>query len=379
MNDPSDEYVAFAANVSFLELDREEFGSALIDTGKYAEEIAILGSRSDWAPESLSEFIRLHPGSFKVLEAVLQQQKFTHAQLIHFFFDVVKLNSSNIDSIFQYALLNIDHDRALLGQCEKALKGLAPNMSLSDLRKSNAEEHRRKIVAAFKIAVTKYAEKIPKNSEVLRLRVSDPVFKESSYRLSDYLIHRLRLNELLGCTDLQALLKAKRAPLDTKGLHGDYAKRRVIKVLERNGFVNIDTVLSEKGLTVLNSDLHGQLGDKLPQGKLFCTERYVEGVVKPKEKKLKKFDVIVFSGTKPKHLFEINFYTTAGTKIGINEGEYVDLKEEIAKAMEYEFHWITDGNYWLSPGGRERFVRLSSQFGSIYNINTFEASLGRFS
>lgn len=88
--------------------------------------------------------------------------------------------------------------------------------------------------------------------------------------------------------------------------------------------------------------------------------------------------MIILSGARPKHLFEINFYTTAGTKIGINEGEYVDMSKAIGGMGDYQFHWITDGNYWLSPGGREKFVRLSPQFGSIYNINTFEASLARF-
>jgi hypothetical protein len=379
MSDLNNEYVAFAANVSFLELGREEFGSALIDPSKYDEEIRILGSRSDWAPESLSEFIRLHPGSFKVLEAVLQQQRFTHAQLIHFFFDVVKMNSLNVDSVYQYALLNIDHDRNLLGQCEKALKELASGVTLSELRRSDKDEHRRMVVAVFKMAVSKHAKKIAKDPEILKLRVCDPVFKESSYRLSDYVIHRLRLNDLLGCTDLQALLKAKRAPLDTKGMHGDYGKMKVAEVLERNGYLNIDAILNGNGLKTLKSDVSEQLGDKLPRGKLFCTERFVEGIIKPKEKKPKKFDVIIFTGSKPRHLFEVNFYTTSGTKIGINEGEYVDLREAIGVTKEYEFHWITDGNYWLSPGGRERYERLLSEFGSIYNINTFEANLNRFS
>jgi hypothetical protein len=379
MDDLNKEYVAFAANISFLELGQEEFGLALIDSSKYDEEIRILGSRSNWAPEDLSEVIRHHPRTFDVLEAVLQQQNFTHAQLIHFFFDVVKMNSPNIDSIYQYAILNLDHDRHLLRRCESALKGIAPEAQLSQLRRSDKDEDRRMVVAVFKMAVSKHAEKITENPDMLRLRVSDPVFKESSYRLSDYVIHQLRLNDLLECTNLPVLLKSKRAPRDTKGMHGDYGKKKVIGVLERNSFVNIDAILDEKNVRTLKSDLVGQLGEVLPPGKLFCTERFVEGVVKPKEKKPKKFDVIILSGTKPRHLFEVNFYTTAGTKIGINEGEYVDMSQAIEKMDDFEFHWITDGNYWLSSGGREKFVRLSSQFGSIYNINTFEANLSRFS
>ncbi len=86
MNDLDKEYVGFAANISFLEFGQEEFGSTLMDPRKYDEEIKILGSRSNWVPEDLSEVIRNHPRTFDVLEAVLQQQNFTHAQLIHFFF-----------------------------------------------------------------------------------------------------------------------------------------------------------------------------------------------------------------------------------------------------------------------------------------------------
>jgi hypothetical protein len=228
------------------------------------------------------------------------------------------------------------------------------------------------------MAVNKHTEKITKKPDMLRLRVSDPVFKESSYRLSDYVIHQLRLNDLLESTDLPVLLKSKCAPRDSKGMHGDYGKKKVIGVLERNGFVNIDAILNGKNVRTLSGDLARQLDGLLPPGRLFCTERYVEGVVKPKEKKPKKFDVIILSGTEPKHLFEINFYTTAGTKIGINEGEYDDMSKAIGSMGDYQFHWITDGNYWLSSGGREKFVRLSPKFGSIYNINTFDASLAKF-
>lgn len=378
MSSPEGDYIAFAAQVSFLELGREEFGEPLIDASKYDEEIGILGSRSDWGPESLSEFMNAHPRAFNVLEAVLQQQRFTPSQLVHFFFDVVKINSSNIDSVYQYALINMDHDRNLVKQCESFLKTLVPGSTLSELRRSDSEEDRTTVVAAFKMAVSKYAERIPEKPELLKLRISEPVFRESSYRLADYVIHRLRLNDLLGCTDLRALLVAKRAPKDNKGMTGDYAKGRVVAALERNGFTNVDTLLSVRGIRTLNKDVRAQLNGGLPEGKLFCTERYVDGVVKPKENKPKKFDVIILVDGKPRHLFEVNFYTTAGTKIGINEGEYIDLVEAIDETKEHEFHWITDGNYWLSPGGRGRYCRLKSRFGNIYNINTFETNLDRY-
>ena len=378
MDELSQKYVEFAANVSFLEFGREEFGLPLIDTSEYAEEIKMLSERSDWGPESLSDLISARPGAFKVLEAVLQQQRFTTAQLVHFFFDVVKMNSLNTDSVYQYALLNMDHDPHLLKICERYLKQMAPGKSLPELRRSHDEFDRKIVVAVFKTAIGKYAEKIPERSSILKLRVSDPVFRESSYRLSDYVIHRLKLNDLLRCTDLLGLLQAKCAPKDTKGMTGNFAKGKVVEALERNGFVNIDPILNRKAVRTLKGNLSELLGEQLPEGRLFCTERYVQDIVKPKEGKPKKFDVIMLSDGRPKHLFEVNFYTTAGTKIGINEGEYVDMAESIKHHGEYKFHWITDGNYWLSPSGRERYCRLSSQYGTIFNINTFEANIDGF-
>ena len=376
MNRPNDAYVTFASQVSFLELGDEEFGSALIDTIEFAEEIKILASKSDWIPGSLAEFVTSHPGSFKVLEAVLQQQRFTDPQLIHFFFDVVKMNSTNLDAVYQYAIMNIDHDHNLRQECEKALKSLDAGATIAGAQAADNEDSRRLLVAAFKIAVNNYAWKIPDKAALLRHRVSEPVFKDTSYRFSDYLIHRLRLNDILNAANLNELLRSKRAPIDTKSRHGRYAKQRVVQVLENGGFVNIDPLLGMNN--TLKNDVTAQLGGNLPVGRLFCTERYVEGVVKPKENKPKRFDVIIFSGSRPKHLLEINFYTTSGSKIGINEGEYVDLKNAIDGLGGFEFHWITDGNYWLSSGGRDRYLRLLSQFRNIHNLNEFEANLSKF-
>lgn len=376
MNRPNDAYVTFASQVSFLELGDEEFGPALIDTSKFVEEITILASKSDWIPGSLAEFVTSHPGSFKVLEAVLQQQRFTDPQLIHFFFDVVKMNSTNLDAVYQYAVMNIDHDNKLRQECDRALRNLDAGTTIAALQAADNEDSRKLLVAAFKIAVNNYASKIPGKADLLRLRVSEPVFKDTSYRFSDYLIHRLKLNDVLGAANLGELLRSKRTPIDTKSRHGKYAKQRAIEILERSGFVNIDPLL---GMTrTLTKDITAQIGGSLPVGRLFCTERYVEGVMKPKENKPKRFDVIVFSGSRPRHLFEINFYTTSGSKIGINEGEYTDLKNAIDSVGGFEFHWITDGNYWLSSGGRDRYLRLRSQFRNIYNLNEFGTSLSKF-
>jgi len=111
---------------------------------------------------------------------------------------------------------------------------------------------------------------------------------------------------------------------------------------------------------------------------LFCTEKYIEGVVKNNGKP-KRLDLIILQQFKPKYLFEINFYSTAGTKIGINEDENISLFNHIRKNFSsLEFYWITDGNYWLTSSGRERFLRLINHFGTIYNTNLFIQSIDKF-
>jgi len=115
------------------------------------------------------------------------------------------------------------------------------------------------------------------------------------------------------------------------------------------------------------------------KGRVYCTEKYIQGVVKPVSGHEKKFDLVIVVDGKPKHLFEMNFYTTEGTKIGINEGEYLELLKFVRENTSYQFHWITYGNYWLTEQGERRLKNLWSRFGEIYNLSTFEEKLDSFS
>jgi hypothetical protein len=313
-----------------------------------------------------------------VFEALFREQRFSNAQLAHFFFDVDRLNSPTLDSVFEYAVLNIRNDRDLLGLCEKNLTVLRPGSSMERLLKNQSDDIKRLVVASFKTAISDYVAVIPDEFAILKRRICVPEFSDSSIRLSNYLLSRLKLNQFLESVNVEEYLKFKRRTKDIKGLHGKFGREKVLRVLDKNGFECIDKLLKDADVTVLQNDLRKQLGKDLPPGKLYCTEKQVEGVAKLKEGKLKKFDVILLSGNHPRHLFEVNFYTTSGTKIGINENEYVDLFEAISKSGEYKFHWITDGTYWLSGDGKQRYLRLLKRFGNVYNINSFARSLDKF-
>jgi hypothetical protein len=90
-------------------------------------------------------------------------------------------------------------------------------------------------------------------------------------------------------------------------------------------------------------------------------------VKKRKDNKHKKFDFVLFYDGLPIVLIETNFYSTSGTKVGINEGEYVDLYEDVKlfngkHGTKLRFIWVTDGNYWLSSDGEVRFNNLKNSY-----------------
>ena len=378
MTSEDESYVAFAADISFLEFRHEEFGPTVIDVGEYSSEISELQSRKDWDINSLCDYLTRNPRSFNVFEALFREQRFSNAQLAHFFFDVDRLNSPTLDSVYEYAVLNLRNDRDLLGLCDKCLATLRPGSSMDQLFRDQSDDNKRLVVASLKMAISEYVSVISDESAILKRRICVPEFSDSSIRLSNYLLTRLKLNQFLNSVNVNEYLKFKRRTKDIKGLHGKFGREKVARVLDKNGFICIDKTLKDSGVTVLQKDLRKQLGKDLPLGRLYCTEKQVEGVAKLREGKLKKFDVILLSENRPRHLFEVNFYTTSGTKIGINENEYVDLYETIRKSGDYDFHWITDGTYWLSGDGKQRYLRLLKRFGKVYNINSFARSLDRF-
>ena len=150
--------------------------------------------------------------------------------------------------------------------------------------------------------------------------------------------------------------------------------------MENNDYKNIDYLLNNAGIKILKHDLQEQINDSvLKNYKIFCTERYIDKIIKVKDSKLKKFDLIIFEDSKPKYLFETNFYSTAGTKIGINQNEYIDLNNYIKKNFgNFKFYWITDGNYWLTTQGKVRFLNLLNHFDKIFNINIFAEDVNNF-
>ncbi len=110
MQDPENFYTDFASKVSFLEFIHDEFKNANVPVEELKKEIAILKSKCNWNINDLSEYVKNHPRSFIIFQNIFQLLRFTNAQLIHFVFDIVKLNSLDINAIYEYMILNLKHD-----------------------------------------------------------------------------------------------------------------------------------------------------------------------------------------------------------------------------------------------------------------------------
>lgn len=368
-------YIDFASKISFLEFVQEEFKPANLPINDLQTEISLLSSKKRWNISNLSEYIRNNPKSFIVFEAIFQLQRFTNAQLIHFLFDTTKLNSVNIEPIYEYMVLNLKCDEAFR---KLYLSLLQPPMGYEEFISRIDKLDKKYMIATFKMAVSKYIKKVSNNSKAIESRMTKRELEDITIRFANYLLNNMKANETLACIDIEKFLQNKRIPLDTKSLHGKYAKLKIMEHLDKKGYKNLDNLLSQDRTKVSKLNFDSSLVPKAGK-KLYCTEKYVDGIVKPKDGKLKKFDLIIFDDSKPKYLFEINFYSTEGTKIGINQNEYIDLNNYITDNFpQCKFYWITDGNYWLTPDGKSRFINLLRYFDQILNINTFAEKVENF-
>lgn len=372
-----DIYIDFASKVSFLEFIQEEFRYSNLNLNKLREEIELIKRTSEWNIDILADSIIKYPALFLIFQEIFQLMRFTNTQMIHFIFNISILNSPDLNSIFEYMLYNIKFDE----EFRRIFLSILKEKNYKEFIK-NLKNHRKEfLIAHFKMSISKYIRKISKNFKILEKRITKEEFKDFSIRFANYLLNNLRLNETLSSIKVENFLKYKKIPLDTKSIHGNFMKIKIQEVLEENGFINIDHLLQEKRITIIPHGVKSFLEDILPNGnKLYCTEKFVKGIIIPKKGKLKKFDLIIFKDYTPKFLFEMNFYSTEGTKIGINVTEYIDLKNFIDKNFKnkYKFYWITDGNYWLTKAGRNTFLNLLNYFDIIFNINIFKQSIIKF-
>ncbi len=378
-NDYDKKYIEFASNIHFYEFLQDEFKKPHFKVDDYLDEISKLNSTTDWTIETLCDFLRTHPKSFEIFEEIFQLSRFTNTQLTYFLFDVNSLNSTDKKILMDYLIKNLKEDKYFFKIYINELKKNKLDVDNNNLIKTINENENLfgSFVWIFKSIVSKYVSDCVKKSELLHIRMSNEHFKDVSLRTAKYLINNLMLNGVLKGISIKKFLSNKRVGVDTKSMHGKFGNIKIKQILEKYKIINADAIFNKLGVKELENKLTHPLLEQYANKIIFLTEKYVRGISKGKDKKLKKFDFVIIHNLQPKILIETNFYSTAGTKIGINQGEYVDLKQDIDKlSKDYLFLWITDGNYWLTSDGHARLLNLYNYFGDqILNYNLFDERL----
>lgn len=362
------DYVSFASRISFFEFLQDEFKEPHFNTDDYRKEIDIL--KATVTIDYLTKVLESNPKIIDIFEELLQLKRFTNTQYINFCFDVNVLNNGEESLLLKY----------ILNSVFKFENG-EPNENFSDIYADICGEGsptHEEVIFFTKRAIVQYVGRVLKKREILHHHIVNSI--GCRLRIAKYLIENLNADDLVPSVNLERFLKQKRHPVDTKGLHGKFGNIKIAKILEKSGFKDITSSVSSPVLSVESTVVDGFDF----KGFAYVREKAVEGIRKRKDRKPKKFDYILLKNGLPRILIETNFYSTAGTKIGINQGEYTDLNEDIKdfnknQSADLKFIWITDGNYWLSKDGEGRFINLKGNFFTgefeLLNYKMFQEAL----
>jgi hypothetical protein len=347
-----DDFISTITVIDYTEV--KEFHEANAYSSLDPDVVTIVNKLDEINKNSVTNLLIKEPKTILVFEKLLRETRFSNAQLSYFCFNLIDINKGDISisaSIFDKHFQNNQLFREKVMRLSKILG----KVKINDLAK--VTDKQKSMI--LRILIFNLSEN---SNYLVSLLKSSKFTTETADRVSDYMIINLRLEEIIKGLNVTNHLISKRAFCDTKGMHGNWGKNRVISVLERLGIPR------------------GQDNDLKIS---YLDEQYVEGVMRPKRKdKRKKLDVVIYNNGKPKYAIEINYYTTYGTKIGINVGEYLDILNSVnLKDGNLEFIWITDGTGWLGSSGIDLLQNtlIPGFENSFMNINQFEKWILRIS
>lgn len=345
--DIKNKYLQFSSSLSFFEFNQKEFNEPNFKVDNYLNEINEIQRIDNIDINSVEILLKKFPKTFDIFEQLFQLFRFTNTQLIHFLFDIDLMNNSG--SSLQYVDKTLENDKNIESIFIKKIS-VFDSQDVSDIQR----------LKSFKESIILFIDRFTsgKNKDSYRHYIYDRIVSDldTRKRISIYLVENLRLSETLKSINIENYLKNKRIPIDTKYIHGNYGHIRIKSILNQNHIVNIDNELSELGVSELKpSELNSY---KFLNGWTFCSEKKIQGIKVTKTHKPKKFDFVILKDSIIKYVIETNFYSSQGTKIGINEKEYIDLNNDIKdKHSGIKFLWVTDGNYWLSQTGETMYKR----------------------
>jgi hypothetical protein len=370
-------YRDFAAKITFFSfLDIEEFQQIDFKPERYRKELDALKTFKDITIESLAVFLVEHPRIILIFSRILRDQRFSNTQIAHFCFDLEVINSDDHAKLTDKFDLHYKSVDLFQTHVNKELHKLHDEGIIDKSEISSIDDTGKVIL--LKSAIQNFCA----NDEYLIRILPISEFKDVSLRTSQYLIENLWLDRILKTIDVEQYLLAKRTVRDTRGLHGNFGADKVEEILIRHGLRSIDEDLG-KSQMLRQGSAHPNLRSSLNWNEIskkwtYVNERFIEGLIKPNDGKNKKFDFVLLQNGIPKIAIETNFYTTIGTKIGINIDEYIAVLNHIkANAPTINFLWITDGPSWLETNQRRKMVdTLIPTFGKhLMNYKLFDEYL----
>ncbi|MHB8231802.1 MAG: DpnII family type II restriction endonuclease [bacterium] len=348
------DYIDFASKISFFEFIQNEFKDPRFKIEKYKNEFSIL--KKSINIDKLTKILESNPKVMDIFEEFFQLSRFTNTQYIHFCFDVNILNNADYETILNHA------EKSILKFENGKVNEVFYNIFNESADQQNSIENNSDTEKIFNLkrTIIQYIDKLISKKEIFYAHLINSI--SSRLRISRYMIENLKADEYLKNINFESYLQLKRQPIDTKSIHGKFGSIKIEKIFDSFNIENVGYLINNK---LIDNNL--KLPDKFNNNFCYIKEKGIENILKRKDQKPKIFDFILIYDKKPALLIETNFYSTSGTKIGINQGEYTDLIEDIQNynkqnKLNYKFSWITDGNYWLLRDGKERFNNLKSNY-----------------
>jgi len=350
-------YSEFASTITFFEFIFNEFYPPNFKTQDYTCELTLLKEKI--TIDRLSELLKSNPKIFDIAEQFFQMKCFTPTHYIHFLFDVIKLNSYDLDTIKNYI------DKEVLSFSDGT-----DNTYFQQFKQKNENLNDTDWLLSIKQTLVRYVDSITSKKDRTDLMEHIRKCIGTRYRISQYLISNLCFDKYSEKIDIEIFLQFKRIPKDAKSIHGKYGVKKIEDILRKHEIPYAAELHKQDIIRINEKNCN-------ISGLSYISEAKISNVVKRKDKKLKKLDFVIFEDGIPILAIETNFYTTSGTKIGINIGEYTDLKEDIDNLAQNSNHllkfcWITDGNLWLTKTGESTYNNIKSQFfKEKYDLLTF--------
>ena len=356
-------YKDFASNISFFEFLEEEFTKYKFPRQKYETELELINGIKNI--NDLAKSLEKYPKLFFLYEGYFQLSTFSVAQFTNFLFDVQKLNYDNEKSLENYS-------KSSCFQYENGESNEKFKYYYDKVKDESFSKY------SFKKAVANYINYLQnsKIGDTRRVYLLKHISKNIStrVRIAEYLINRYNLLEHSTENLIEKTLLLKRHSVDSKSFSGQYGSYRIERCLKESGFTKLPA----------NFENTLDLGVKRNlDGFHYIREAKISSTIKKLSFDNKVFDFILLKNGTPFFLIETNFYSTSGSKIRINEGQYIELSENIksfstSQANRLYFSWITDGNYWLSTGGLKRWKKIRKKLDMEYemlNYSLFEKNL----